>query len=169
VQLFDLTAQRQLPALTGHSKRVTAAVWGEDSLLLTASNDKTVRFWRHAADDAGEAAVKVSNGAVKVCANRQSRITPPPFCCPRMVAAVRSSYILQICSQTQRRFLQESDKNQMQQIHSSVHHVLRKDAELCCGCWGWWAVPQEVEYVACGRSIAAQLELRIGGHAHLRT
>jgi hypothetical protein len=54
VQLFDLTAQRQLPALTGHSKRVTAAVWGEDSLLLTASNDKTVRFWRHSAgDDAG--------------------------------------------------------------------------------------------------------------------
>jgi WD40 repeat protein len=55
VQLFDLTAQRQLPALAGHSKRVTAAVWGEDSLLVSASNDKTVRFWRHsAADDAGE-------------------------------------------------------------------------------------------------------------------
>jgi WD40 repeat protein len=58
VQLFDLTAQRQLPSLTGHGKRVTAAVWGEDSLLLTASNDKTVRFWRHAADDAGGGAMK---------------------------------------------------------------------------------------------------------------
>ncbi|WIA40690.1 hypothetical protein OEZ86_004386 [Tetradesmus obliquus] len=57
VQLFDLAAQRQLPALTGHSKRVTAAVWGEDSLLLTASNDKTVRFWKHsAAGDAEEGA-----------------------------------------------------------------------------------------------------------------
>eukprot|EP00882_Tetradesmus_deserticola_P005719 GHRQ01006021.1.p1 GENE.GHRQ01006021.1~~GHRQ01006021.1.p1 ORF type:complete len:526 (+),score=265.32 GHRQ01006021.1:450-2027(+) len=54
VQLFDLAAQRQLPALTGHAKRVTAAVWGESSLLLTASNDKTVRFWRHAEADGAE-------------------------------------------------------------------------------------------------------------------
>lgn len=26
---------------------MTAAVWGQDSLLVTASNDKSVRFWRH--------------------------------------------------------------------------------------------------------------------------
>lgn len=38
---------------TGHSKRVTAAVWGQDSLLVTGSNDKTVRFWKHSpAEDA---------------------------------------------------------------------------------------------------------------------
>jgi WD40 repeat protein len=47
VQLFDLQQQRQRASLAGHAKRVTAAVWGEDNVLVTSSNDKTVRFWTH--------------------------------------------------------------------------------------------------------------------------
>eukprot|EP00879_Flechtneria_rotunda_P002006 GHRR01002183.1.p1 GENE.GHRR01002183.1~~GHRR01002183.1.p1 ORF type:complete len:517 (+),score=206.67 GHRR01002183.1:358-1908(+) len=53
VQLFDLAQQRQLAALSGHSKRVTAAAWGDANLLVTASNDKTVRFWHHTPDGEG--------------------------------------------------------------------------------------------------------------------
>lgn len=34
-------------AAAGHTKRVTAAVWGQDSVLVTGSNDKSVRFWKH--------------------------------------------------------------------------------------------------------------------------
>lgn len=52
VQLFDVAQQRQVTSLTGHSKKVTAAVWGNNSCLVTASNDKTVRFWQHSAADA---------------------------------------------------------------------------------------------------------------------
>lgn len=47
---------------TGHTKRVTAAVWGQNSVLVTASNDKTVRFWQHSPADGGEAAAAADGG-----------------------------------------------------------------------------------------------------------
>lgn len=42
-------------------------MWGEDSLLVTSSNDKTLRFWRHSpaeGDDAEVAAGSWSCAAV---------------------------------------------------------------------------------------------------------
>lgn len=48
----------------GHSKRVTAAVWGQDSLLITGSNDKTLRFWKHTpAEGEGDAAAGAVGGS----------------------------------------------------------------------------------------------------------
>lgn len=36
---------------------MTAAVWGQNNLLVTASNDRTLRFWQHTPAEAdGEAA-----------------------------------------------------------------------------------------------------------------
>lgn len=69
VQLFDLANQRQVSALAGHSKRVTAAVWGQDSLLITGSNDKTLRFWKHTpAEGEGDAAAAGALGGSWACA-----------------------------------------------------------------------------------------------------
>lgn len=62
VQLFDLGSQRQLTTLTGHTKRVTAAVWGQDNLLVSASNDKSLRFWKHTPGE-GEAGSSVLDGS----------------------------------------------------------------------------------------------------------
>jgi WD40 repeat protein len=56
-------------AAAGHSKRVTAAVWGQDSLLITGSNDKTLRFWKHTpAEGEGDAAAAGAFGGSWACA-----------------------------------------------------------------------------------------------------
>lgn len=46
----------------GHTKRVTAAVWGQDSLLVSASNDKSLRFWKHT-PGTGETGSSVLDGS----------------------------------------------------------------------------------------------------------
>lgn len=57
VQLFDMSRQRSLASLTGHSKRVTGVTWAcGGAALLSASMDRTVRFWRPAGGDAAEGA-----------------------------------------------------------------------------------------------------------------
>jgi pre-mRNA-processing factor 19 len=49
--------------VAGHTKRVTAAVWGQGSLLVTGSNDKTVRFWKHTAAEGDDAGVMAGSWA----------------------------------------------------------------------------------------------------------
>jgi WD40 repeat protein len=41
---------------------VTAAVWGLDNLLVSASNDKSLRFWKHTPGE-GEAGSSVLEGS----------------------------------------------------------------------------------------------------------
>ncbi|GBF98278.1 spliceosome nuclear pre-mRNA splicing factor [Raphidocelis subcapitata] len=48
VQLFDLSQQRLLPALKGHSKRVNAARFAGAGAIVSGSADKSVRIWRAA-------------------------------------------------------------------------------------------------------------------------
>lgn len=50
VQLFDLSQQRLLPALKGHSKRVNAARFAGAGAVVSGSADKSVRIWRAAGE-----------------------------------------------------------------------------------------------------------------------
>mgnify|MGYP005990682249 CR=1 FL=1 len=50
-KIFDLGSEQVTATLTGHSKKVTAAVWGVDaSTAITASKDGTLRVWTAGAD-----------------------------------------------------------------------------------------------------------------------
>ena len=52
----------------GHSKRVTAAVWGHGDVLVSASNDKSLRFWKHSPAEGEEGGLLTGSWACAAAA-----------------------------------------------------------------------------------------------------